>query len=214
MENPLLVIGNKNYSSWSLRAWLVMAKSGAEFLELRLPLDTSEFYDRIFEYNPAGQVPVLSLSGHNVYDSLAIAETVNEIFADNRLLPLDPAGRAAARSLCAEMHSGFTALRSAMPMNIRATGRRVARDEAIERDIARISEIWSRAEPGHWLFGEFSIVDAMYAPVAMRFPTYGVELEGRAAHYQHTVLSDSDIMLWKEAALLEEEIVDADEAGM
>ena len=109
---------------------------------------------------------------------------------------------------------GFNALRSAMPMNIRATGRKVPRDEALQRDISRIEEIWLMAEPGHWLFGEFSIVDVMYAPVALRFPTYGVELEGRAATYQQTMLHDSDVERWIQAALLEDEIVDADEAGM
>ncbi len=214
MENILLVIGNKNYSTWSLRAWLALVKSGVCFEERQLALDTTEFYEQIAEYSPVSQVPVLCIGEHRIHDSLAIAETVNDCFTNGSLLPTDPMQRAEARALCAEMHSGFHAVRNAMPMNIRAVGRRVEHSESIAREIARINAIWNRAEPGRWLFGEFSIVDAMYAPVVLRFPTYGVELNGRAARYQQTVINDPDVQRWIAESSAETDIVEADEAGL
>ena len=169
-----LVIGNKNYSSWSLRAWLLLAESAIPFDEIRIPLDTPEFPAAISRYSPAACVPVLLIGDRPVWDSLAIAETLAEQFPDANLWPADAAQRAHARSICAEMHGGFQALRAAMPMNCRAMGRRVALPEKVTRDIDRMFEIWMDCRQryaGDWLFGEFSIADAMFAPVVLRFRT-------------------------------------------
>lgn len=218
MTLPLLVIGNKNYSSWSLRGWLAMRKAGVDFEERRLPLDTPTFEAEISALSPSRRVPVLWDGDLCVWDSLAIGEYVNERWADGRLLPADRALRAQARSLCAEMHAGFPALRSDMPMNCRATGRKVPMSAALEADIRRIVELWSQArvasdERGPWLLGDFSLADAMYAPVAFRFQTYGVTVPDVARDYMHTVFEDTDIRAWVEAALAETEVVEADEAG-
>ena len=148
MQPITLVVGNMNYSSWSLRAWLAMAKSGVAFETVLLPLDTDEFYQRIPEYSPTGCVPVLWHGEQCVWDSLAIAEYVNEHFAGGSLWPEDSASRALGRCMAAEMHSGFMALRNAMPMNIRAR-RSVPISDAIERDIARISALWTQALDQH-----------------------------------------------------------------
>ena len=218
MTLPLLVIGNKNYSSWSLRGWLAMRKAGVDFEERRLPLDTPTFEAEISALSPSRRVPVLWDGDLCVWDSLAIGEYVNERWADGRLLPADRALRARARSLCAEMHAGFPALRSDMPMNCRATGRKVPMSAALEADIRRIVELWSQArvasdKRGPWLLGDFSLADAMYAPVAFRFQTYGVTVPDVARDYMHTVFEDTDIRAWVEAALAETEVVEADEAG-
>lgn len=218
MTNPLLVIGNKNYSSWSLRPWLALRKAGVNFEERRLPLDTPEFYEEIPDLSPTRRVPVLWHRARCIWDSLAICEYVNEEFADGALLPEDAADRAWARSVCAEMHSGFNALRNALPMNLRASNRQVDLDHGIQEDINRISSVWTQCREAHgsigpWLFGRFSLADAMYAPVALRFPSYGIELPGVAAEYQDTCRSDADIQDWLAAALAESEVVAADEAG-
>ncbi|MFT5484969.1 MAG: glutathione S-transferase, partial [Halieaceae bacterium] len=184
-----------------------------DFDEVLLPLDTDEFQRRIGEYSAARQVPVLCGQNWSVSDSLAICETVNQDFCAGRMWPEDAHRRASARSLCAEIHSGFLALRAAMPMNIRARDRRVEISPEVAANIARAETIWQQAEVDSWLFGEFSIADAMFAPVVMRFPTYGVELSGRAADYSAWVQADEDIRRWVAAALCEDEIVDADEVG-
>ena len=218
MNEAELVIGNKNYSSWSLRAWLALRKAGAEFRERRLSLDTPEFYAEIADYSPTGQVPVLWDGPVCTWDSLAIAEYANDRWAQGRLWPQDTAARARARAVSAEMHAGFSELRSVMPMNCRARNRRVPMSSRLEADINRIISIWCEclekgAGTGGWLFGDFSIADAMYAPVVFRFQTYGVELPGPAASYAQHVLADPDITDWTAAAELEQEVVEADEAG-
>ncbi len=213
----VLVIGNKNYSSWSLRPWLVLRKSGLRFTEHRIPLDVPGFKATVAQYSPAGRVPVLHHEGLAVWDSLAISEFVAELQPAARLWPPDTHHRAHARAISAEMHSGFPALRSALPMNCRATGRVVATSPEVERDISRIQEIWrdcrSKAAAGPWLFGHFTIADAMFAPVVSRFHTYGVLSEGVVAAYCSHVLADPDVTAWYQAAREETEIVPADEAG-
>lgn len=218
MTKPLLVIGNKNYSSWSLRGWLPLRKAGVDFDERWLPLDTAEFADEIPDLSPTHRVPVLWHEARCIWDSMAIGEYVNDVFVQGRFLPADSGQRAWARSINAEMHAGFTALRNALPMNLRASGRTVARTREIDSDISRIVSLWTEcreahADQGPWLFGAFSLADAMYAPVALRFPTYGIELPPVAAAYQSTVLEDADIKAWTAAALTETERVEADEAG-
>jgi glutathione S-transferase len=213
-----LVIGNKNYSSWSLRAWLCLRKCNVEFEEVLIPLDTPEFAARIKDFSPTGRVPVLSHEGLTIWDSLAICEYLNEALAGGSLWPQDIASRSLGRSMVAEMHSGFMALRSEMPMNCRALNRRVPMNESLRTDIDRLCSLWTIALTGHaqngpWLLGEFSIADAMFAPVVMRFRNYGVQLPGLVQAYSDHLLDDKDIRAWVEQALQETWIVEADEAG-
>lgn len=219
MSKPLLIIGNKNYSSWSLRAWLVARKAGMDFEEKRLPLDTPEFLKEIIRYSPTRRVPVLEDGGRIIWDSLAIAEYINETYASGTLLPQDAAVRAIARAATAEMHSGFATLRRAMPMNIRASDRAVFQNDALSADILRVLELWRYCRQefglgGDWLFGKFSIADAFYAPVTFRFITYNVELEPAEQAYVNHVQSDPDIQDWIAAAKTETEVIAAEEVGL
>jgi glutathione S-transferase len=217
MVTPQLVIGNKNYSSWSLRAWLILAKLGIEFEEIRISLFTEGYQAEIQRYSPAGKVPVYLEEHLTIWDSFAIAEYFTEQYP--KLLPCDFKQRALARSLAAEMHSGFFALRSQMPMNCRASNRKVELTSELAQDIQRIQDIWTSCrnqnnQPGSWLFGDFTIVDAMYAPVVFRFNTYGVECPPVVNEYMSWVLNDSDIKSWNEAAKNEAEVVSAEEVGI
>lgn len=216
MARPTLVIGNYNYSSWSLRAWLVLQLAGVEFDTVRLPLDTPEFTRRIDAYSPSRRVPVLRHGERVVWDSLAIAEYANEVLADGTLWPTDAGLRAHARSVSAEMHSGFPTLRSRMPMNCRAR-RRISRDTELDNEIDRILALWGecrqRAHDGPWLYGRFSIADAMYAPVASRFRTYGVEPVGAAADYMAHALATPEYRLWQSHAEAESETIEHEEVG-
>lgn len=206
MSTPTLIIGNKNYSSWSLRPWLLLRQFGVAFNEVKLTLDTPEFHARIAEFSPAGRVPVLLDGELHVWDSLAIAEYVNERFLDGRGWPQARADRAEARVICAEMHSGFTALRRELPMNCRKRVRAdsigagvVSADAA--RDVARVQAIWRQARSGHshtgaFLFGAFGIADAMYAPVVMRFISYDVALGAVERAYVDTVAALPALREW------------------
>lgn len=213
-----LVIGNKNYSSWSLRAWLLLAEAGIEFEELRIPMDTPEFAAEVSKLSPAGRVPILLLDGHPVWDTLAIAETVAERWPEKGLWPEDPLVRAHARSISAEMHAGFSTLREAMPMNCRAMGRRVHLPDALTADIDRIFAIWSDCHHryragGDWLFGRFSVADAMYAPVVLRFRTYGINLPDSAGSYPARLLESRALQDWLAAAESETEVIEKEETG-
>jgi len=212
MKTPILIIGNKNYSSWSLRGWLALRKAGVDFREHRLCLDTPEFTAQIGNYSPARRVPVLHDGELRVWDSLAIAEYANEKWADGRLWPTAVDDRGYARALAAEMHSGFPVLRAALPMDIRATGLQVAIDPALQLEIDRILSIWCECRSrygaaGPWLFGSFSITDALFAPVVFRFLSYDVTLPQPAADYVRTVGQDHDIREWVEAAKAEKEVL-------
>jgi glutathione S-transferase len=204
MARPLLVIGDKNFSSWSLRAWLAMCKSGVSFDEELIPLDTEEFEERIQRYSPTRRVPVLHDHGQVLWDSLAICEYVNEAYADGALWPKDPRARAVARAISAEMHAGFEALRDQMSMNWKAPPHQVPSTAALEGDIQRVRTIWSeslaRGHTGPWLFGQFSIADAMYAPVVLRFHTYEVPVGAPEAAYMGAVLGDEHVSQWLRAA--------------
>ena len=216
--NVKLVIGNKNYSSWSLRAWFLLKEAGFEFQEHRIPLDTDTSAGEIAQFSPAGQVPVLLLDDEVIWDTLAIAETLAERWPDKHLWPQDPASRAHARAVSAEMHSGFVALREAMPMNCRAMGRRVKIADDVAADIDRIFAIWAEChrrygETGDWLFGDFSIADAMYAPVVMRFRTYGINLSESAGIYPARLLESEAIQDWLLESESETEVIKRDETG-
>jgi glutathione S-transferase len=212
-----LVIGNKNYSSWSLRAWLFMKHVGVEFQEILVALDTADTRDQLDRYGPSGRVPVLRQGKLCVWDSLAICEYVEEL--SGKGWPQAREARAVARSVCAEMHSGFTTLRSLWPMNARARNRRTAVTAALEADVERIDEIWNDCrvrfgkDDGPWLFGEYSVADAMYAPVVLRFNTYGAHVSQTARWYMATVLEDAALQEWLQAAKQEPWTIATDEVG-
>ena len=215
---PKLIIGNKNYSSWSLRAWFLLREADIDFDEHRIALDTEDTAREIAEFTPAGTVPVLLLDDVTVWDTLAIAETVAERWPGKKLWPEDAAARAHARSISAEMHSSFQELRSRMPMNCRAMGRRVPLPDVLTNDIDRIIEIWSDChrrygDNGSWLFGDFSIADAMYAPVVLRLRTYGINLPESAAHYPQRVLQSEAMQAWLLACETETEVIEREEVG-
>ncbi|HZP65748.1 MAG TPA: glutathione S-transferase family protein [Rudaea sp.] len=200
-SRPTLIIGSKTYSSWSLRPWLLLRQFGVRFDEIKLPLDTAEFYARIGDYSPSGRVPALHDGAIRVWDSLAIAEYANERWLDGRGWPRDAAARAHARAISAEMHSGFTALRQELPMNCRkrVADHPVSADAA--RDIARILAIWRETRErygtgGDFLFGDFCIADAMYAPVVLRFTSYGAALDAPAQRYVETITNLPALREW------------------
>lgn len=180
-------------------------------------MDTPEFETRIADLSPSRRVPVLWVDDECLWDSLAIAETVNERYAAGRLWPADNRLRALGRSLAAEMHSGFAALREALPMNCRATGRRLSVGEPVRRDIARICELWldarTRSASSTWLLGDWSIADAMYAPVVLRFRAYAVDLPARARAYVDHALTDPDLQAWIAAAEKESWVIEHEEVG-
>lgn len=213
-----LVIGNKNYSSWSLRAWLLPAVHNIAFDEVRIPLDTGETKAEILRYNKAGKVPVLHDGDLVVWDSLAILEYISEKYLNGRGWPEDLSMRAEARSCCAEMHSGFFTLREDMPMNCRATGRRVMITENLKKDVMRVDEIWSSlrgkyGDKGPWLFGSFTIADCMFAPVVFRFKTYGVAVSEESRLYMETLLSEQRVKEWLRAGEQETESIEIAETG-
>lgn len=213
---PKLIIGNKNYSSWSLRAWFLLRNAGIEFDEERILLDCDDTAQHIAQYTAAGHVPVLILDDITVWDSLAIAETAAERWPEKRLWPDDAAQRAHARSISAEMHSGFEVLRSHMPLNCRAMGRKVALPDELTADIDRVIHIWSdcfHRYGGEWLFGRFSIADAMYAPVVLRFRTYGINLPDSAYVYANRLLETVAMQEWLTAAETEVEVIEREEIG-
>ena len=212
-----LVIGNKNYSSWSLRAWLFMKHAGVEFQEILVTLDSSGTREQLDRYGPSGRVPVLRHGKLCVWDSLAVCEYIAEV--SDKGWPKAREARAVARSVSAEMHSGFTTLRSLWPMNARARNRRTAVTAALEADVERIDEIWNDCrvrfgkDDGPWLFGEYSVADAMYAPVVLRFNTYGAHISQTARWYMASVLEDAALQEWLAAAKQEPWTIAADEVG-
>jgi glutathione S-transferase len=212
----ILVIGNKNYSSWSMRPWILLRQAGIAFEEVQLKFADDNRVEGIEKYSPARKVPVLIIDGEPVWDTLAICETVAEMFPEKKLWPDDAVARRVARSISAEMHSSFQGVRSAMPMNIRSRHPGKGMNENSQKDIARIVEIWTACRKrfgssGPLLFGRFSVADAFYAPVVTRFETYAVALPPEAQAYAKAVLQLSAMKEWIAAARLETEFVPADE---
>jgi glutathione S-transferase len=222
-----LYIGNKNYSSWSMRPWVLLTQAGIPFEEVMVRFDSfdpgSQFKQTLNNITPTGKVPVLVdtavENGLVVWDTLAIAEYLAEKFPHLQLWPQDPAGRARARSVCAEMHAGFTALRSHCPMNIEAAlpdiGQLVWRDKpAVRADAARLVAMWDEllsAHGGPLLFGRFSIADAYFAPVCMRFKTYALPLPPVIAGYVDRVTALPGVAAWIAQARAEHDFLDSGE---
>jgi len=216
MSDLTLVIGNKNYSSWSMRPWVLMSQLGIEFDEVALKFNSSEWDAHIARWSPSRLVPVLWRGSQSVWDSLAIMEALHEWFPQKDVWPRDAEARAFARSAAAEMHSGFRDLRTHMPMNIRASHPGKGQSAEVMANVRRIEHVWSEARRrfgtgGEFLFGEFCAADAMYAPVVMRFATYAVPLGTEAARYCAAMRSARGVRAWVESALQEKEIVAEDE---
>jgi glutathione S-transferase len=217
-----LLIGNKNYSSWSMRPWVLMRQLGIEFEEIKLRFDFSDgsaFRQAVARHSPAGTVPVLLMDGLAVWDTLAIIETLNEAFPRLGVWPADTLRRARARSLCAEMHAGFSSLRSLCPMNIEAhlpeVGARLWDEyDALRRDVRRIEQMWDdalQASGGPMLFGDFCAVDAYYAPVCMRVKTYGLPVSAATRSYMDRVTALPGVRHWVDDALGEADFLDFEE---
>jgi glutathione S-transferase len=217
-----LVIGNKNYSSWSMRPWVLMRHFGLAFDEIKLRFDFTEgsaFYRELARYTPAARVPVLVEDGHAVWDTLAITERVAELLPGQAVWPAEARARSRARSLCAEMHAGFGALRQHCPMNIEAqlpeVGARVlAEQPAVQRDLQRIVDMWGgalQASGGPFLFGGFSAADAYFAPVVARLRTYALPLPHALQVYAGHVWSSPGVAAWVSDALAERDFLDFEE---
>lgn len=218
MHNLTLVIANKAYSSWSLRPWLALKQAGAVFSEVVIPLRLPETAQAIARWSPAGKVPVLRHGATTVWESIAIIEYVAELFPRAGLWPTDPAARAHARTLSAEMHSGFVPLRSNMQMNVRRQLPGRGRTPEVEKDIARITAMWRDCRArfgrgGPFLFGAFSNADAMYAPVVTRFQTYAVDLDDESRAYVDAVLALPAMRAWYADAAAEPWTIAEYEAG-
>lgn len=210
-----LVIGNKNYSTWSLRPWLLLSHFDVPFTEVMESLSPQSLSTRLAQYSDSKKVPVLINEELNVWDSLAICEYVSEQYLNGRGWPKDAAQRAVARSVSAQMHSGFTAIRNEMPMNIRAK-RSIELSDDAKNEINQMQLLWHRLlqnSDGPWLFGDFSIADCMFIPVILRFETYGITLLPSTESYRDTVMANIALNSWIDAALTETEIIEVDEAG-
>ena len=218
-----LYVGNKNYSSWSMRPWVLMTQAGIAFEEVMVRFDAftpgSQFKHTLGSISPAGKVPVLQSGALAVWDTLAIAETLAEMFPDKHLWPRDAAARAHARSICAEMHSGFMGLRANCPMNIEAhlpeQGALIWRDKpAVRADVARLVHMWFellQTHGGPLLFGEFNIADAYFAPVCMRIKTYALPVPDAISAYVVRVCALSGVKAWIDGALAEHDFLGFEE---
>ncbi len=216
MSTLTLVIGNKNYSSWSMRPWVLMKELGIDFQEKKLRFNSTEWDAEIERWSPSRLVPVLWRDDTAVWDTLAIMEALNEWFPAKGVWPADPVARAFARSVSAEMHSGFRDLRGSMPMNIRAAHPGKGMNPGTRANIDRIEHLWAESRKrfggkGPFLFGLFSAADAMYAPVVTRFKTYSVALSPEAQRYCDAMQATTALRAWTEGALQEKEFVADDE---
>lgn len=215
MDRLKLYIGNKNYSSWSMRPWIALTAACIDFSEELIPFDDAGGNPLFFDVSPTGRVPVLHHGSTRVWESLAIIEYAAELFPDAGLWPVDRQSRSLARSISMEMLSGFRALRGACPMNIRRPRRRIELPDGVMGDVARISAIWSdmlARSGGPFLFGEFTAADAMFAPVVNRLDTYALTEDAQTLAYMSVVQAHPAWIKWRDAALKETWIVPADEA--
>ncbi|GAA3932897.1 glutathione S-transferase family protein [Litoribacillus peritrichatus] len=210
-----LVIGNKNYSSWSLRPWLLMKHAGLKFEEIRIPLNTATTKADLAEYSPTLKVPVLIDQGNTIWDSLAILEYISEKYMDHKGWPQDASTRAVGRSAAAEMHSGFPAIRNELPMNCKIDIK-LPLSPAVREEVDRVEALWTElreefASYGPWLLGEFSILDCMFAPMAIRFSGYQVDMNSICQSYIDYLLSDPYMEQWTHEGKKESEVILASE---
>ena len=220
MSDITIYLGNKTYSSWSLRPWLALKRTGAAFDEVVIPLSRADTAAKIREFSPSGRVPALRHGPVLVWESLAICEYLAETFPAARLWPADPATRALARAISAEMHGGFAKLRQYLPMDLSRDRHGEGRIEEAQAEIDRVIAIWRDCRArfgvpgahgaGDFLFGGFSIADAMFAPVATRFRTYGVALDAVSAAYVEAVMGWPAMQDWVAAAKAEPWVIDYD----
>ena len=211
-----LVIGNKNYSSWSMRPWIALKAAAIPFEEVMIPLDLADTKERIHGYSGAGRVPILVDGKIKVWESLAILDYIAERFPQAGLWPQDQAARAHARSAATEMHGGFAALREHCPMNLWRPVERLALTQEVERDVARVTELWREARKAHaqkgaFLYGSFSAADAMFAPVVTRFHTYDIRCDEVSLAYIDAVHAHDAFKAWRDGALAEEQVIEASE---
>jgi len=216
MSKLTLIIGNKNYSSWSLRPWIFLRHHGIDFEEKRVSLFVDTTADELAEFDSDFKVPVLKDGELIIWDSLSILEYVSEVYLDSKGWPADRKARSIARSVSSEMHSSFVNVRNELPMNCRKIFENIQLSQEAEREIERIKWLWRRCRSkygsnGKWLFGEYSIADAMFAPIALRFKGYSIPLAGVEADYVENVLNHQGIVEWIEAGKLETEVIEADE---
>ena len=215
MSKPLLIVANHNYSSWSLRPYLALSHAAIPFDMKRLDLNSSSFKQDLAAFGGAGKVPVLMTDQGAIWESLAICEYAAEL--KPRLWPADPWLRAEARAVSCEMHAGFTALRSQLPMNIRGR-RQVAMTDSLRADLDRLFQLWQHCRQrslarGPWLYGDYSIADAMFAPVITRLQTYGISCPPLLASYRDAQLADPHLQAWSRLAEQEPEHMAADTLG-
>ncbi len=218
MSKLTLIIGNKNYSSWSLRPWIFMKNFKLDFEEKRVALFIESTAAELAEYDSDFKVPVLKDDELVVWDSLSILEYISEQYLENRGWPAETKARSVARSISAEMHSSYFNVRNELPMNCRKKFENIELSKGAEREIERIKVLWRKCRgeygnTGEWLFGEYSIADAMFAPIALRFDGYGIPLVGVEDAYVQSVLKHPGIVEWVEAGKLETEVIEADEIG-
>ena len=207
-----LVIGNKNYSSWSLRPWLVLRHFGIPFEEILIPLRQPQSKEEILKHSPSGKVPVLKHKNLVVWETLAIGEYLADLFPEKQLWPKDSRARAIARAVSSEMHAGFMDLRKTFPMDVRAHKPDAPRSPEVLKDIRRITQIWEECrqrfgQSGEFLFGKFCIADTMFAPVVFRLNTYGVDLSGEAKKYSTAMLNLPAMQEWRDAAVQEPHVI-------
>jgi glutathione S-transferase len=216
MSELTLIIGNKNYSSWSLRPWVFMKHNQINFREKRVALFTETTDKELAQYNSDFKVPVLQDGSLVIWDSLSILEYLSEKYLESNGWPHEERARAIARSISSEMHSSFVNVRSELPMNCRKKLQNIKLSHEAEREIERIKSLWRKCraefgEKGEWLFGNYSIADAMYAPIALRFEGYSIPLEGVERAYVQSVSKQPSIVEWIEAGKVEREIIEENE---
>lgn len=216
MNNLTLILGNKNYSSWSLRPWVLLKHYNIPFEEKRIALFTDNTNSELEQYNSDYKVPILNDDELIIWDSLSILEYISEKYLNSNGWPQDVKARAFARSISAEMHSSFINLRNELPMNCRKQFKDIKLSTDAEKEVERIKLLWRTCRheygaDGQWLFGEYSVADAMYAPIALRFYGYNIPLQGLEADYVENVLNQPCIIEWIEAGKKEKEIIENDE---
>jgi len=219
MSDLKIIIANKRYSSWSLRGWLAIEHTGLPYKEILLPLDTPVFYEEIVKYNPAMKVPTLLDGSIAVWDSAAIIDYCTRLAPNKFWWPTDKEAYAYARSIFNEMHSGFNTIRSHMPMNLQGQWQNLSLNKTLETEVRRIETIWSECRKkygstGAFLFGDFSAVDMMFAPVTARFATYGIQVNETANAYIKSVRQHPSVAAWYAAAIQETEVVPADQLDL